>query len=136
MLNRRTFLTLAILFALSAVISACSDSGADDDVRVTTPTASNGPEATYGAIERLPGGTAVITSPHTLVAITCDGTTVTMTTTVATFTGTMDCKAMPPAEIIARYTDKTIAITIGGGRLKIENPEAGSLDLPATEVTS
>ena len=135
MLELPTGFTLAIVSALAVFVAACSDSSADD-VRVTTPTGSPGAEATYGAIEHLPGGTAVVTSPHTLVAITCDGMTVTMTTTAATFTGAMDCTAMPPAEIIARYIDKTIAITIGGGRLKIENPEVGSLDLPATDVTS
>ncbi len=124
-----------VTFALSAVLAACSDSGADD-VRVTPPTVAAGGEATFGAIERFPGGTAVVTSPHTLVAITCDGTTVTMTTTAATFTGTMDCSAMPPADIIGRYIDRAVAITIGGGRLKIENPDAGSLDLPAVDVTS
>ena len=132
----RTFHSLFLLNALllAAVVVGCGDDGGE--VRVTTQTADTGSESTFGAIERLPGGTAVITSPHTLVAITCSETTLTLTTTAGTFAGTMDCSAMPTTDIIERYTGKPIVITIGGGRLKIENPEAGSLDFPATDVSS
>jgi hypothetical protein len=88
--------------------------------------------ATIGKIDRFPGGTAVVSSEHNLVGISCEAGAVTMTTSAGVFSGSMDCAAMPPSETIDRFVGKAVAITISETRLKIENPEAGSLDLPAS----
>lgn len=127
-----------VLFVLTLLtigwLAGCG--GSDDGVTVTTPTVASGDNVTYGEIERLPGGTAVITSDHTFVSAVCDQGMITLTTTAARFTGNMDCAAMPTDEVINRFVDLQITINIGGGRLKIESPEGGSLDFPATDVRS
>jgi hypothetical protein len=124
---------LVLTAALGAAVMACGDSDSNGGgARVTTP--NPGGEATFGAIERLPGGTAVITSDHVLVSVTCDTGAFSLTTTQRAFAGRMDCAAMPPPDVIARYVDQPVAIVIADGRLKMENPGIGSLDFPVTEV--
>jgi hypothetical protein len=120
--------------------AGCDESLPIDRVAVGTPvssivaTVAGEATTTIGKIDRFPGGTAVVTSEHTLVGISCDVGTMTMTTSVGVFSGAMDCGAMPPVETIERFVGKAIAITISESRLKIENPEAGSLELPASGV--
>ena len=118
------------LLAVAALIAACGDSS--DGVQLTTP----GPEgvATIGQIEHFPGGQATITSDHVLVSISCENGVITMVTSAGRFTGTMDCQAQVGQDVLDRFVGKPIAITITDARLKIENPEAGSLDYPATDV--
>ena len=122
-------------------VTGCDDSSSSDGVVVGTPvdavasvvaTVVAGPTISIGKIDRFPGGTAVVSSEHVLVGISCEAGVVTMTTRVGTFSGAMDCGAMPPVETIERFVGKAVAITISVGRLRIENPEAGSLELPAS----
>ena len=127
----------AVMFGMLALV-ACDDSSPADGVVVGTPVASvvamveGEATTTIGKIDRFPGGTVVVSSEHVLVGISCEAGAVTMTTSAGTLSGAMDCGAMPPAETIERFVGKAVAITISEGRLRIENPEAGSLDLPAS----
>jgi hypothetical protein len=123
-----------VLLAAAALFAACDDSSPGDDVLITTPTAAPAEGTSIGKIDRFPGGTAVITSDHTLISITCQTEQLVMTTSVAVFTGDMPCDRMVPADVVERFVQKPITITIDGGRLKIENPESGTLDFPATNV--
>ena len=129
----------AVLLGMLAM-TGCDDSSRGDGVAVGTPVASvvatveGEATTTIGKIDRFPGGTVVVSSEHVLVGISCEAGTVTLTTSVGMFSGAMDCGAMPPVETIDRFVEKAIAITISESQLRIENPEAGSLDLPARGV--
>ena len=100
---------------------------------VQTP-ATVGAEKTFGTINHLPGGFATITSDHVLESITCENGQLTMVTSAGRFVGTMDCTAQVSQETIDAFVGKPILITVTDTRLKIENPDAGSLDYPATDV--
>jgi hypothetical protein len=126
-------ITFLAVFA-PLVFAACGDDDGGIAV-ITTPqgTLPPGAEATYGAIDRFPGGTAVVRSDYTVTAIACDAGKLRVTTTAGVFTGTMDCEAMVTPDIVDRFLDKPALVTITATRIKLENPEAGSLDFPATE---
>lgn len=121
-----------LVVAASYVFVACDDESSGSLV-VQTP-ATVGAEKTFGTINHLPGGVATVTSDYVLQSITCDNGTLVLVTTNARFVGTMDCTAQVPQETIDRFIGKPIMITITETRLKIEHPEAGSLDYPATGV--
>jgi hypothetical protein len=130
---RHLAVVTAALAALALTTTACDDGDAPavtEATRAVTPGAT-----TIGRVDRLPNGTAVVTSDHTLVDIVCANGQLTMTTNIARFTGAMDCTSMAPPDIVQRYQGKPIAISITATRLKIDNPEAGSLDFPAANVT-
>jgi len=124
------WLVVAGVVAAALLAAGCDDSS-DGGIDVTTGTVGAGATVVVGKIERFPGGTAVVTSDHVLVAITCSAGTLTVTTSAGVFSGTMDCGQMATADVIDRFVGKAIVITISETRLKIENPEAGSLDFPA-----
>ena len=131
---------IAATLALAAIATACNNSDGNTTPAPdgTTTTATQTPTAdgttTIGKIDRFPGGTAVITSDHTLISITCANEQLILTTTAAVFTANMPCDRMVPPDVVDRFLQKPITITIADGRLKIENPEAGTLDFPATDV--
>lgn len=122
---------LVALLASGAWFFACDD---DSGGSVIEAPATVGAEKTFGTISRLPGGFATITSDHVLESITCENGQLTMVTSAGRFVGTMDCTAQVPQETLDRFVGKPILITVTETRLKIENPEAGSLDYPATDV--
>lgn len=130
-LARTTAVILAVI-ATATLITACSDDDAGEGVILATATV--GTEKTFGTINHLPGGAATITSDHVLESITCESGQLTMVTSAGRFVGTMDCAAQVSQETIDMFVGKPILITITETRLKIENPEAGSLDYPATNV--
>jgi len=122
------------LVATCALLAGCGDDGGGIAV-VTTPegTLAPGAEATYGVIDRLPGGTAVIRSDYTIATITCDAGVLRITTSGGAFTGGMDCATMPSDDVISLFTGKTVQVTITPARIRIDSPEVGSLDFPASE---
>lgn len=119
-----------VVFALLlATFAACSS---EDGDATPTPFAGGSEEivATYGSIDytRQP---PVVDSDYVLESMKCDAGTLTMVTSSGTFTGSMDCTAMPPDLVIAGFGNKQIVITITTTRLKIEAVAVGTLDLPA-----
>ena len=125
-------LLVAGVVAAALLVAGCDDSsGGGNDVRTET---AAGATVTVGKIERFPGGTAVVTSDHVLQSIACEGGTLTLTTSAGAFSGSMDCAQMVEADVVGRFVGKAIAITISETRLRIENPEAGSLDFPASSA--
>jgi hypothetical protein len=113
------------------LIAGCSDDGTDDVVE-TPPSVTA--QQTFGSINRLPDGQATVVSDHVLQSITCTAGQLTMVTAAGSFVGTMDCTAQVPQETIDRFVGKPVLITVSDTRLKIEHPQAGSLDYPATGV--
>ena len=124
-----------ILGALAAAALFVGCNGGDDNEAVVQPPPSVSAERTFGTINRLPNGVATVTSEYVLQSITCDAGRLTMITSAGSFVGTMDCAAQVTQENIDRFVGKPVLITITDTRLKIEHPEAGSLDYPATDVT-
>lgn len=89
---------------------------------------------TLGAIERLPGGTPVLSDVRTFINLNCREGLMTLRTNAEIITGRMDCGQMPPQSIVDQFTGRPVAITYGEGRLRIESPEAGTLDLPVADA--
>jgi hypothetical protein len=112
-------------------LMACDDGPAGSIIESPATVSA---EKTFGTINRLPGGFATITSDHVLDSISCESGRLTIVTSAARFEGAMDCTAQVPQETIDDFVGKPIVITITDTRLKIENPDAGSLDFPATSV--
>lgn len=124
---------LAVVSALIGVLlAACSD---DDGGGSPTPGAvvADPITSSYGVIVNT-GGTPVITSDYVLEAMTCADGIFTMVTGAATFSGAMDCTAMPPDLAIAAFGNKPITIQISASRLKIEAIGAGTLDMPVVNA--
>lgn len=89
---------------------------------------------TLGAIERLPGGTPVLSDVRTFINLNCRDGLMTLRTNAEVITGRMECGQTPPQSIVDQFTGRTIAISYAEGRLRIESPEAGTLDLPVTDA--
>lgn len=118
--------------ALAAVLLVgCDDSSGGIAVSTGTAAAPAGATVVVGKVERLPGGTVVVTSDHVLQSIVCEGGVLTLTTSAGVFSGTMGCGQMVGADIVGRFVGKAVVITISDTRLRIEHPDAGSLDFPA-----
>jgi hypothetical protein len=127
-MSKTIAMRLALVTALlGMLLSACSD---DDGGDSPTPTLAADPiTSSYGAIVNT-GGTPVITSDYVLESMTCADGVFTMVTAAGTFSGDMDCAAMPPDLAIAAFGNKPITILISPSRLKIEAIGAGTLDMP------
>jgi hypothetical protein len=128
--NHRWPLVAATLAFAALLLAACAD-GSDGRINVTTSVPS-APTVVIGKIDRFPGGTAVVTSEYVLQSMTCEAGVLTLTTSAGAFTGTMDCGQMVSPDIVGRFVGRPIVITISATRLRIEHPEAGSLDFPAS----
>jgi hypothetical protein len=89
---------------------------------------------TLGAIERLPGGTPVLSDVRTFINLNCRDGLVTLRTNAEVITGRMDCGQTPPQSIVDQFTGRPIAMNYEEERLRIESPEVGTLDLPVTDA--
>jgi hypothetical protein len=126
------FRRLIVVLLVSITASACADG--DDDGATIAPPPSVTAERTFGSINHVGNGIATVTSDYVLQSISCDAGKLTMITAAGTFVGTMDCAAQVTQETIDRFVGKPVLIVVTDTRLKIEHPDAGSLDYPATDV--
>ena len=127
-----TPLRLIAALLLSTVLSSCADG--DENEATIQPPPNVTAERTFGSINHIGNGIATVTSDYVLESSTCDAGRLTVITAAATFVGTMDCAAQVTQETIDRFVGKPVLIVITDTRFKIEHPEAGSLDYPATDV--
>lgn len=118
---------VAAIFALALLASACS-SGDGDSGTPESRSLSEGD--TIGRIERLPGGTPVASDVRTLIALSCEAATLLVRTDEETITAPMPCDRLPPPSVVERFAGQPVAIAYAGGRLKIENETAGTLEFP------
>ena len=128
-------LTLAVLIVLAlgaAAFGPCGGSAPSKKTPATHPLAEG---ATIGKIERSAGGTAVVVNVHTLLTLSCINGQLVVRTNLETLAGSMDCARMIPQSEVERFLGLPIVITYAGGRLRIESPTAGTLELPATDVS-
>jgi hypothetical protein len=88
-----------------------------------------------GKVQRSAGGTAAIEGVRTLLALTCREKQLIVTTNKESITAGMDCQQQPPQAALDRFLGRPVAVTYAGGRLRIENPSAGTLELPAADAS-
>lgn len=112
-------------------LAACSSGGGSGD---KTPDGALEDGATLGRIDRLPGGTPVPTDVRTLLTIECQSEQLIVRTNLEQITAKMPCDRLLPGPIIERFLGQPVAITYDDSRLKIENPGAGSIELPAEDA--
>lgn len=125
---------LAVVLVGACLAAACSFNTADKPNDAAGHTLADG--ETLGKIDRLPGGTAVVTSVITLLDLTCADGQVIVKTNLTSIVGKMDCQQAVPQSTLERFYGQSVSITYAGGRLKIESVSAGSLDLPVEDATS
>lgn len=89
---------------------------------------------TIGKIDRLPGGTAVISGAPTLLAIDCVDDQLTVRTDVDSIVATMDCRQQVPQQTRDLFIGKPVALAYSRQRLRIDSPAAGTLELPAKDA--
>jgi hypothetical protein len=130
----RTLRASAVMLVLAGVLaaSACGSSTGSKKVRNAEPF----PEGeTLGKIERLPGGTAVVSSALTLVSVACANGQLTVTTNLQSIVGQMDCAQQIPQETLARFYGQSVSISYANARLRIDSVSAGTIDLPVNGAT-
>lgn len=132
----RAFALAAILAgAVAITVSGCSFSTPPKKTPATRPHPLVEGE-TIGKIVHLPGGTAVASSVITLLGVTCTNGQVVVTTNNQTIRGKMDCAQIVPQATLERFYGQVVGISYARGRLRIESPSAGTIDLPVTEAAS
>jgi hypothetical protein len=133
-MTRRTLRASAVMLVLAGVLvaSACGSGTASNKGRQAEPF----PEGeTLGKIERLPGGTAVVSSALTLVTVACTNGHLTVTTNLQSIVGTMDCAQQIPHETLGRFYGQSVSISYANARLRIDSVSAGTIDLPVNGAT-
>ncbi len=131
---RRTLRASAVMLVLAGVLaaSACGSGTGSKKARNAEPF----PEGeTLGKIERLPGGTAVVSNALTLVNVACANGQLTVTTNLQSIVGTMDCAQQIPQETLGRFYGQSVSISYANARLRIDSVSAGTLDLPVKGAT-
>ena len=119
---------LAVLLIVLPMTAACS--GDEPDAAPTLPSSGDGVViASYGSIDYM-AATPFVDSDHVLESMACEGSAFSMTTSGGMFTGSMDCSALPPPDVIDQFAGNPITIRITSSRLKIEALGAGTLDMP------
>ncbi len=117
----------ALVACACLALVACS--GDDESGTTATPQ----PSVQFGAITRLPGGTAVPSDTRILTSLTCADETLTLVTDRETLTAPMLCGRLLPESITSRFIDKEIVIRYDTGRLIVESTTEGTLEFPAGE---
>lgn len=86
-----------------------------------------------GSIDRLPGGTAVVSEVRTLLTMECTNERLTVRTNLEQLTAALPCDRMLPAAVIEQFIGKPVAIRYENERLKVANDTVGTIELPASE---
>ena len=106
----------------------------------STSKKSSGPEPfkdgeTLGKIDRLPGGTAVVSSVITLLKVSCVNGDLIVTTNLHLITGKMDCAQQIPQATLEQFYGQAVMVGYAKDRLRIESISAGTIDLPVKNAT-
>ena len=88
-----------------------------------------------GKIERLPGGTAVVSDVITLLNITCSNGVLIVSTNLKGILGKMDCAQQIPQSTLDRFFGQAVSVSYANGRLRIDSASAGTIDLPVKDAT-
>lgn len=125
---------IAMVMIAAAVVGAagCSLNTAS---KKSTGTAPFKDGETLGKIDRLPGGTAVVTSVITLLTVSCINGDLIVKTNLQLITGKMDCAQQIPQATLERFYGQAVTVGYAKGRLRIDSVSAGTLDLPVKDAT-
>ena len=127
----RTALMFMIIAALGAAAASSIGTGSKQGSAARPLTEGE----TMGKIERLPGGTAVVSQVITLLNMTCSNGQLIVTTNLKSIAARLDCAQQDPQSTLDRFYGQAVGISYAKGRLRIESVSAGTLDLPAKEAT-
>lgn len=128
---RLAALICCALLAGAALLTGCALGLDDDDGTPGVRELDEGDQ--LGSIDRLPGGTAVASNVRTLLTVSCDGDVLNIRTNLESITADMPCDRLFPQTVIDKFIAKPVAISFGGGRLKVESDIEGTLDFPAED---
>ncbi len=121
----------ALVVAATVAASACSNTAS----KKTSDTHPFAQDETLGKIDRLPGGTAVVSSLITLLDVTCANGQLIVKTNLKSIVGKMDCAQQIPQTTLDRFFGQAVSIAYADGRLRIDSVAAGTLDLPVKDAT-
>jgi hypothetical protein len=127
---KRRSIALAPLL-LIALTSACVSGG------VFHPSATGRPMTdgeTIGESSHPTGSAGTPTSVRTLLSVGCQSGRLTVRTNVEAIIAGIDCAKDQPSARYQPFLGQIVAITYTSGRLRFENPTAGTLEVPVLQA--
>lgn len=125
-------LMLAAVVVVATVVAACSVGTTVNRPSTAQPLAEG---QTIGGLDRAPGGTAVLSNVRSLLAASCASDTLLVRTTREVVQAKMDCTRNLPEARYQPFLGQPVVITYAAGRLRLESPTAGVIDLPVSDAT-
>jgi hypothetical protein len=128
---RSSALAPLLLAALVALAAACTSG------RALQPSATGRPMTdgeSIGEASHLVAGAGTPTGVRTLLSVGCQRGELTVHTNMESIIAGIDCTNDQPAARYQPFLGQIIAITYTGGRLRFENPTAGTLEVPVQQA--